>query len=249
MDATGKRPRLGVLGGMGPLATAVFYNRLVDEAKLTARKDQDHPDVLIWSDCSLPDRTEVILHGDDGSLLKQCERDFALLKQAGCDYICFPCNTLHYFMPQLEQLTDLPILNMVELALQSVRKLHPSAEKLQIFATEGTRQGKLYERYAKRYGFEIVPVPDPLQQEIMGFIYDLKNSGCVDFPLLSQRIIEAREQGVDYVILACTELSCMTLNAKAACLVYDAMDALISRCLELVMPGQNKLENKGRNSL
>lgn len=232
------RPRLGVLGGMGPLATAVFYNRLVDEAKLTARCDQEHPDVLIWSDCSLPDRTEIILNGGEADLLKQCQVDFQLLEQAKCDYICFPCNTLHYFIPQLEKLTKLPIINMVEATLLEVRKLNSSAHKLQIFGTDGTKKGAIYERYAEQYGFEIVPTSDNLQKEIMGFIYELKNHGRIDFPLLSQRIIEARRSGIDYVILACTELSCMTLNAKAAPYTYDAMDALISRCLELVMPKQ-----------
>lgn len=237
-DIETKRPRLGVLGGMGPLATAVFYSRLVDEAKLTARSDQEHPDVLIWSDCSLPDRTDVILHGEAEKLLNQCQADFKLLEAANCDYICFPCNTLHYFMPELEKRTNLPILNMVALALSEVRKLNSAAKKLQIFGTEGTRKGCLYERYAEQYGFEIVPISDSLQAELMGFIYELKNHGRIDFPLLSQRIIEARRSGIDYVILACTELSCMTLNAKAAPYTYDAMDALISRCLELVMPKQ-----------
>lgn len=231
-----KRLRLGVLGGMGPLATAVFYSRLVDEAKLTARCDQEHPDVLIWSDCSLPDRTEIILNGGEEALLKQCQADFNLLESANCDYICFPCNTLHYFMPKLEKLTKLPIINMVEATLIEVRKLNASARKLQIFGTDGTKKGAIYERYAEKYGFEIVPTSDRLQKEIMSFIYELKNYGRIDFPLLSQRIIEARRSGIDYVILACTELSCMTLNAKAAPYTYDAMDALISRCLELVMP-------------
>lgn len=236
LETREKRPRLGVLGGMGPLATAVFYSRFVDEAKLFAHCDQEHPDVVIWSDCSLPDRTEIILHGGKEDLLKQCQADFQLLENAGCDYICFPCNTLHYFLPELTNLTKLPIIDMIETTLLEVRKLNASAKKLQIFGTDGTKRGAIYERYADKLGFEIIPTTDSLQKEIMGFIYELKNYGRIDFPLLSQRIIEARRSGIDYVILACTELSCMTLNAKAAPYTYDAMDALISRCLEILLP-------------
>lgn len=237
--ATRRRLRLGVLGGMGPLATAVFYARLVDLAKLRASCDQDHPDVLIWSDCSLPDRTAVIKSGDSTALLEQCQRDFELLERADCDYICFPCNTLHYFMPQLEKLSKLPLLNMPDLALKKLKESKPACKQIQIFATDGTRDSGLYESYAQRYGFTVLPNSDKLQAEIMQFIYELKNTGRTDFPLLSQRILQAHRQGADAVILACTELSCMPLNAQASLYAVDAMDALIAECLDLLLPAES----------
>lgn len=231
-----QRLRLGVLGGMGPLATAVFYARLVDLAKLRAKCDQDHPDVLIWSDCSLPDRTTAIKTGDSAVLLAQCKRDFQLLEQAACDYICFPCNTLHYFMPELVKMSKLPLLNMVDLTLKQLRESKPACKTIQIFATDGTRDSRLYETYAAKYNFDVVANSDSLQAEIMQFIYELKNTGRTDFPLLSQRILQAHQKGVDAVILACTELSCMPLNAQASAYAVDAMDALILACLDLLLP-------------
>lgn len=230
-----KRLRLGVLGGMGPLATAVFYHRLVDFGKLDSSCDQDHIDTLIWSDCSIPDRTTVIKSGNPDALLAQCAEGFKILENGGCDFICFPCNTLYYYYEDLQKLTPVPILNMIDITIAKLKEQKPDAKKIQVFATDGTRETGLYEKYAARYGLEVVPVSDELQKEIMSFIYELKNTGRTDFPELSQRILQARKAGVDFVILACTELSCIPLTAKASAYAYDAMNCLIESCIELVL--------------
>ncbi|MDO5732240.1 MAG: amino acid racemase [Eubacteriales bacterium] len=232
-----ERKRLAVLGGMGPLATAVFYNRLVEHAKLRARSDQDHPDVLIWSDCAMPDRSEVIISGESQALLARCQEDFRLFEEADCDYICFPCNTMHYFISDLTKLTTIPILNMIDLCLAKLRRAHPGLKRIQIFATDGTRSAHLYERYATAYDFDVIDVSDQDQEIIMDAIYDLKRTGQIDFPEISQLIFKAISTGIECVILACTELSCMTINPKVAPYVCDAMDALIEECLARVMGG------------
>ena len=64
---TAQQPRLGILGGMGPQATQVFYQRILD--KTDARRDQEHLPTLIWSDTGMPDRTQAILSGQTLSLI------------------------------------------------------------------------------------------------------------------------------------------------------------------------------------
>ena len=87
--------RLGVLGGMGPLCTASFYNKLVKYTK--ADKDQDHIPTVILSDTLMPDRTEAILNGTyEPLLLKKAKEDIKAFENLDVTNIAIPCNTMHY---------------------------------------------------------------------------------------------------------------------------------------------------------
>ncbi len=56
-----KKKTIGILGGMGPLATADMYRKVVENTK--AATDNDHIRVYIDSNCRIPDRTAAILSG------------------------------------------------------------------------------------------------------------------------------------------------------------------------------------------
>ena len=88
--------KLGVLGGMGPLCTANFYQKIVKNTK--ADKDQDHIPTIIISDPQIPDRTTAILTGkDEEIMLKKVKEDLESLEKQGVDNIAIPCNTMHYY--------------------------------------------------------------------------------------------------------------------------------------------------------
>ena len=57
---------LGVIGGMGPLASSLFYDMIID--KTDAGCDQDNLNMIIYSDSGMPDRTGAILSGDEAKL-------------------------------------------------------------------------------------------------------------------------------------------------------------------------------------
>ena len=61
--------KIGVLGGMGPMASQLFY-KLVTE-KTAADCDQDHVRMVIYSDASMPDRTGAILSGEYDKVYSQ----------------------------------------------------------------------------------------------------------------------------------------------------------------------------------
>ena len=79
---TAQQPRLGILGGMGPQATQVFYQRILD--KTDARRDQEHLPTLIWSDTGMPDRTQAILSGQTEPVYQRLLADARLLEREGC---------------------------------------------------------------------------------------------------------------------------------------------------------------------
>lgn len=86
---------LGIVGGMGPLATSVLFDYIVRHT--AANKDQDHINALILNHSDLPDRTDVILHGNDSDFLDAVKGDYDILNDLKVPLIAFPCNTGHYF--------------------------------------------------------------------------------------------------------------------------------------------------------
>ena len=90
-----ERKKLGILGGMGPEATGVLYDRITGHT--IAEKDQDHLDIWIYSHAGLPDRTTCILRGEEERMREMLRADTEKMISLGCEYLAVPCNTCHYF--------------------------------------------------------------------------------------------------------------------------------------------------------
>ena len=103
---------LGILGGLGPMATVYFYEMLTRHTQ--AARDQDHIDVIINSRATTPDRTSYILGQSAENPFDIMAADAARLVTFGADVIAIPCNTAHYFYDRLNETIPIPILNMVE---------------------------------------------------------------------------------------------------------------------------------------
>lgn len=205
---------LGVIGGMGPLATNVFYQYLIDHT--VAHSDQDHINTILLSHASMPDRTASILSGNTEALLRAMQSDFALLNPLGLKAIAIPCNTSHYFYDTLTSFTDTPIINMVE---ETIRTCAAQGEKkVAVLATAGTLRSGVYAQYADRYGITCTDIAEDDAAKVMDIIYAVKRENRRYFPALLEMI--DRYSRSARVILACTELSCIPIGKR------NAVDAL-----------------------
>ena len=101
---------IGILGGMGPLATADLFRKITLLTK--AGCDNDHIRVYIDSNAQIPDRTAAILHGGKDPL-PEMRSALHSLEACGAGCVIMPCNTAHYFLPQLQAETKLPFLSML----------------------------------------------------------------------------------------------------------------------------------------
>ena len=102
---------VGIIGGMGPAASEFFYKNVIEHTK--AERDQEHVDMIILNDVSMPDRTEAILSGDYEPVYSRLLSDARMLSDCGCSAIAIICNTAHYFADMLEGQIDIPILHMI----------------------------------------------------------------------------------------------------------------------------------------
>lgn len=224
-----KEAKLGVLGGMGPQATQVFYQFVLD--RTDAARDQDHLPAVILSDTGIPDRTAAILSGDTEGLYQRLLKDARLLEQCGCTVLAIPCNTSHYFADRLQGDAGVPILHMIRetaAALAAQGKKRPA-----VLGTDGTIRTGLYQKECAALGLEAVAPGQEAQELVMSIIYDEIKQGEKGSREKFARIDRAvRRAGCDCAILACTELSVFSTYHPLPPFYLDAMAVLAQRAVE-----------------
>jgi len=135
MDQKSNRKKLGVLGGMGSLATAHFFRRIVECTE--AATDQEHLDIIILNHARIPDRTEAILSKRHEPYLSLITKDAKELEKLGAENIAIPCNTSHYFYDEIQGSVKIPVLHMVRESLAYVSQFR-KAKIVGLLATDGT---------------------------------------------------------------------------------------------------------------
>lgn len=224
-----KKPVLGILGGLGPMATVYFYEMITAHTKASC--DQDHIDIVINSRATTPDRTSYIMGKSSDNPLRIMIDDSKRLKEYGVTLLAIPCNTAHYFYDMLTDAIDIPYLNIMdETAAYLAEKGVKSAG---VMATEGTVSSKTYHRYLEQHGIKCI-IPDAEHQALItSNIYDDIKMGkrvCMDkFTSAAEHLFS---QGAERIILGCTELSLIKKNEGLDSRFVDSLEVLAKRAIE-----------------
>jgi aspartate racemase len=193
---------LGVLGGMGPLASAHFMLRLT---MLTpAERDQDHIPTVLWSDPRVPDRTLGKLAGG-ADPLPWLLRGVRALREAGCSAIAIPCNTAHGWFDEMSA-EGVPILHIVDAAAALLRKVAPEGT-VGVMGTAGTLAMRLYQDRLERQGWRcIVPTEAEMAAQVTPSIAEVKaNRVSAAYAPLAAVVRSLATRGARAVVLGCTE--------------------------------------------
>lgn len=195
---------VGILGGMGPLATADLFNKIV--TLTDAKSDNEHIHVIIDNNTEIPDRTDYIINNGKNPL-KHMIKSAQRLEMMGADVIIMPCNTAHYFYDEIIKYIDISFINMIEETAKEVKRIYPSLKKIGLLATEGTCKAGIYDKIFDKYDLELVKSSSDKQRYITELIYDIKK-GKAHINLQGFYIVldELKNSGVDIFILGCTEL-------------------------------------------
>lgn len=222
-----ERP-VGVIGGIGPMATAYFLERVI--AMTSADTDQDHINMIIYNHCTIPDRTAYILGTEKRHPLVPIIDDAKALEALGCMFIVMPCNTAHYFYEEIQKHVDIPVVNIVQETIGYASRRISNLKTVGIMATDGTLATETYQRAAAQAGLSSVLPDDIHQREVMAMIYQGVKAGVpVAREQFDQVADHLREAGAQSIILGCTELSVLKrdLNIKDDD-VLDSIDVLAS---------------------
>jgi len=216
-----QRPIVGILGGMGPAATADLYMKII--AATPAARDQDHLHVVIWADPTVPDRSSALLHGD-ADPTPWLLRGATQLVAMGAAFIAVPCNTAHAFFPSIEREITVPLMHMMDETASAVELTHPSIERVGLLATTGTIASGLYQEWFAKHHIEVIVPNDDLQERaVMGAIHRVKAGkiGRDTTDMLSEAAVSLVEHGAEVLIAGCTELPLIFRDGNASVSVID----------------------------
>ena len=229
---------LGVLGGMGPLASAHFMLRLT--LLTPASRDQDHIPAVLWSDPRIPDRTRGRLSGE-ADPLPWLLRGIRGLKQAGCGAIAIPCNTAHgWYEPMLNE-AGTPILHIVDAAATDLRRLGVRPGKIGLLGTAATLAMRLYQDRLSGEGWDCI-TPDEQQMDrlVTPSIALVKANRVAEaYAPLIEAANALAARGASAVILGCTEIPLGIQAGPAEGLrgpVVDTIDALARASITWARP-------------
>lgn len=227
--STLSKKKLGIIGGVGPAATALLFERIVEHTD--ARTDQDHLSIAVLNyPEEIPDRTECLLAREIAPLVDSLQNIALTLESLGCEVIALPCNTAHALFDEVTSaLNDAVILHMPrEVSLVAQEK---GVKKCGILATDGTLHSRVYEKAFAEVDIETVVPRDDHQALVMDAIYHTIKAGCMLTEAQTNALFEPFfEQGCDGVVLGCTELSLMDAGeAYRRVTVLDALDILAQK--------------------
>ena len=229
---------LGVIGGLGPIATAYFMELVT--VMTDARTDQEHLPMLICSLPSIPDRTRHILDNTQPSPLPEMLRIGNFLALQGVQRIAIPCVTAHYFIRELEAKIPVPLLNGVRETARHLKE--HGITKAGIMATDGTVCSGIFHRELENCGIEAVVPSVQRQADVMSLIFDNIKAGIpADMEKFHAVRQELQEKGAQAIILGCTELSLIKRDYAIGAGFVDAMEVLAQQAvLQCGMPLKNE---------
>lgn len=219
---------LGILGGMGPLATVDFLAKLV--AATPSARDQDHVPVLAYSVPQIPERVPAIL-GRGPSPLPAMLEGVGVLVRGGARAIAIPCHTAHHWYDALAAAAQVPVLHIADAAIAELG----AARRVGLVATAGTIASGFYQRRLAASGREcLLPEASQLRESIAEGIGLVKAGQAAQARAPFLAVVEAlAAAGAERVLLACTEVP-VGLAAAGAALppsALDPTDALARACV------------------
>ena len=223
-----KEKTIGILGGMGPEATLNCFSRIISSTP--AKNDQEHLRVIIDSNPKVPDRTAAIIAEGESPvpvLVAGCRA----LQQAGADFIIIPCVSAHFFLDEIQQQIELPILSIFDVVAETLISDHPDIKTVGLMSTTGTISGGLFQKRLAADNIKTIVPAETQQTKVMAAIYDIKNSQPArsraqitsDLIATAENLITTGARGI---VAGCTEIP-LALNQKHLSVPYfDALTIL-----------------------
>lgn len=221
--------KLGVIGGLGPLATAYYYELLTKMSDV--HYDQEHLEIFIHSCPQIPDRTGYILDHHKENPIHDLIKVGQGLEKQGADYLAIPCITAHYFHDELSQAIHVPIIHLIHEVGQYLER--KQVQCVGIMATTGTITTQLFQKELESRGIKALIPQEDTQQDVMHLIYENVKSG-VDIEMERFKRVSDNlfEQGAEVIILGCTELSIIKKEKNLDERYLDAMELLAAVALK-----------------
>ncbi|MEO8059670.1 MAG: amino acid racemase [Burkholderiales bacterium] len=222
---------VGVLGGMGPLATIDFMHKVLGATP--ASSDQDHVPLIVSSIPQVPDRTAAF-RGDGASPLAAMVASGQRLADAGAGLVVIPCNTAHLWYAEIQSALDLPMLHLVDAALEDAIASVGAGASIGLLCTDATLASGLYMNRPQP-GLRVqwaLPTANEMLELVMPGIEAVKAGDLArGAELLSAAAQALVRRGAQALVLGCTEVPVVLGPANVSVPLIDATASLARRAV------------------
>ncbi len=220
---------LGVLGGMGPLATVDFLKKVVQQT--SAKTDQQHMPIVTWSVPQIPDRSTHIVYGGENPY-PHLRKGVMQLKSMGANVIVIPCNTAHFWYQKLIADTGIDILHIADAVLEQLQQLSltPNEYRVGLLGTSGLIKSGIYQSYLATHNWQALVPNDEEQQRVMEAIEFAKEGRLTQArEIFLQQVDKLQQKGAKAIVLGCTEIPSVLDHEEK---LIDSNLALAKRCVK-----------------
>ena len=201
---------IGVLGGMGPLATVELLRRVVEMTP--AKDDCDHIHMIVDNNPKVPSRIAALVEGEGISPEAELCRMACRLRDSGCALLAMPCNTAHLYVDAIQAASGLEVLDMVALTMKRLSEMEPRPRHVGILASKAVEKTGLFARACESVGMEAVFPIESQADALMALIKEVKASGVRQelrsrLAALLENFTPHSGRAPDVLLLACSELS------------------------------------------
>jgi aspartate racemase len=209
------KPTIGILGGIGPEASAKFYGEVIKQAqRLNLKSNKDYPHIILES---IP-APELLFDNLDITMYAEGIKN---LEKAGSDFIVIACNTAHSFIEEFKKVVNIPIIDLSKEVETILRK--KNVKSITVFGSKRT--------ISKLFHFDNITlkdISDEESKEIDSLIFEYNRGSNKE--LSRKRVIDiVRKYSDSTVLIACTELSTMMTNSNLN--YIDTFDILLNAAL------------------
>lgn len=231
-------PLIGVLGGMGPLATVDLLHKII--AETPASRDQEHVPVAVWNVPQIPDRQQA-LAGKGESPLPALLYAIRQLNRLSVSHIVVPCNTAHHWFDALAAASQAPLVHIADATLHALTQpaaVRETPHTIGLIATHGTLNAGWYQqRFAAQLGAEtVVPNEQEMATLFVPGCYAVKRGELLHGgQLLEQLAAQLVARGAERLVLACTEVppALEAVSSSWRDISVDPTRALAQACVRI----------------
>lgn len=166
---------IGVLGGMGPLASAEFLKTIYQCRG--SKCEQDSPIIFLYSDPTVPDRTEALLNGAENTLVEQLTESLSRLFEFGVSKVVICCVTAHYLLGKLPAYLSERVISLLDVTFAHLAQ---GPERHLLVCSNGTRQLRIFQNHPDWETWkDYIVLPNQPDQDLIHreIIFGIKNNG------------------------------------------------------------------------
>jgi aspartate racemase len=222
---------VGVLGGLGPAATADFFSKVVMATPAAA--DQDHLHIIIDNNPKVPNRNEAVA-GTGVSPAPVLAEMASRLETAGADFLVMVCNAAHAFQDAITDAVSVPFVSIIEETSDAVKTQVPAGAKVGVLASSGCLGTDLYQDALAARGLHALVPEAATKDAFMRLLYRIKagdddvRAVRVDMCQLAEHFID---QGAQAIIAGCTEVPLVLSSNDLSVPLINSTDVLVARTI------------------